>query len=169
MGEPYRFPFALVVVMPTVQVGTAEAYSLVRPDSLNRPDLRAAVLSNDLERWRRELINDFEEPILARYPVIRQALQMLLTAGADYAALSGSGAAVFGVFEREEDARAAAEEATAAGLAAWSGGSRRSGHLAVECRGEPDAVGVVVGVRVFPVVRALDDAVRGPSVLGRSL
>lgn len=126
----YRCPFALAVVMPPVRVGTAEAYGYVRPNDRGRPDLRAVVRSNDLERWRRELVNDFEVPMLARDPAIREAKQLLLGAGAGYAALSGSGAAVFGVFERADAAQAAAEEAHAAGLGAWWGtaGGRTPDH-----------------------------------------
>lgn len=115
----YTMPYALAVVMPPVQVSTAAAYALVRPNDQGRPDQCAVVQSNDLERWRRELVNDFEQPVLARHPEIRDARQRLLNAGAGYAALSGSGAAVFGVFERNKDARAAAAEAAAAGRPAW--------------------------------------------------
>lgn len=119
-AEPYQLPFALAVVMPPVQISTAEAYALVQPEATARPDLRAVILSNDLDRWRDELANDFETPILARYPAIRAARQRLLEAGAGYAALSGSGAAVFGVFEHAEAARQIAEEAKAEGQPAWS-------------------------------------------------
>lgn len=115
----YRLPFALVVVMPPVRVGTAGAYSLVQPRSDGRPDLREVVRSNDLERWRRDLVNDFEAPILAHHAEIRHAKQRLLDAGAGYAALSGSGAAVFGVFERVEAAREAAARAERDGLQSW--------------------------------------------------
>jgi 4-diphosphocytidyl-2-C-methyl-D-erythritol kinase len=117
--KPYRLPFALAVVMPPVHVSTAEAYALVRPDATARPDLRRVVLSNDLDRWRRDLANDFEAPILGRYPEIREARERLLAAGAGYAALSGSGAAVFGVFEDEAAARQAAQAAEDQGLRAW--------------------------------------------------
>lgn len=120
--ESYRLPFALAVVMPPVHVSTAEAYALIRPDDTARPDLRTVVLSSDLSRWRRDLRNDFEAPILARYPSIRAVRERLLMAGAGYAALSGSGAAVFGVFERAADAEAAAREAEAHGLRAWASG-----------------------------------------------
>lgn len=121
-AEAYRLPFDLTVVMPPVQVSTAAAYALVRPSGDGRPDLRAVVRSNDLARWRRELVNDFEEPVLAGHPAIGRAKQRLLDAGAGYAALSGSGAAVFGVFERGEEARAAAAEAEAMsrGARAWT-------------------------------------------------
>lgn len=121
LGEAYEFPFTLVVVMPPVAVATAEAYRLVRPQAEGRPDLGALIRSNDLARWRRELVNDFEAPILVRHPAIARAKERLLEAGAGYAALSGSGAAVFGVFEEEPSARAAAEAAWREGLSAWWG------------------------------------------------
>ena len=117
----YALPYALAVVMPPVTVGTAEAYGLVRPDNRGRVDLAAVVRSNDLDRWRAALVNDFEAPILARHPEIADAKRMLEEAGAGYASLSGSGAAVFGVFEREDDAQAVASEAEVHGLRAWTG------------------------------------------------
>lgn len=120
-SEPYRLPYALTVVMPPVRVSTAEAYGLVRPNDRARPDLGAIVRSNDLEWWRRELVNDFEAPVAARHPEIRAARQRLQEAGAGFVAMSGSGAAVFGVFEQAEDARRAAEAAEESGHRAWVG------------------------------------------------
>ncbi len=120
-AEPYRLPFALVVVVPDVLIATAEAYRLVRPRAEGRADLRAVVCSNDLARWRRELINDFEAPIFRAHPAVAAVKAMLLDAGAGYAALSGSGAAVFGVFEHDTTATAAAEAARHAGHRVWQG------------------------------------------------
>ena len=118
-GAAYRLPFSLAIVMPDVAVPTAGAYGLVTPNDAGRPDLAEVVLSNDLERWRRELVNDFQAPIAARHAEIRQALQLMAGHGSGYAAMTGSGAAVFGVFERPEDARAACEEAVAGALPAY--------------------------------------------------
>ena len=118
-GRAYRFPFSIAIVMPDVAVPTAGAYGLVTPNDDARPDLAEMVRSNDLERWRRELVNDFQAPIAARHAEIRQVLQMMETHGAGYAAMTGSGAAVFGVFERPGDARAACEEAVAGALPAY--------------------------------------------------
>lgn len=128
LGEAYRFPFALAVVVPPVHVPTAEAYALVTPSSAGRPDLRELVASNDLARWRRELVNDFEAPVLARHPEARKAKEMLEAAGAGYAALSGSGAAVFGVFEHAGAAQQAAEAAMAEGWQAWAGRATNDGR-----------------------------------------
>ena len=120
-GVPYRLPFPLVVVVPPVQVSTAEAYRRVVPHADGRADLRAVVRSNDLARWRAELVNDFEAPVFEAYPVVREVKRMVQEAGAGYAALSGSGAAVFGVFEDEDRATAAAEAARLAGHRFWHG------------------------------------------------
>ena len=74
-GSLWRCPFWLVVAVPPVHVSTAEAYALVSPEARDRPDLSAAVVSNDLSRWRREVGNDFEAPVVARHPEIGGALE----------------------------------------------------------------------------------------------
>jgi len=106
----YRLPFPLVVAVPDVAVSTPDAYRLVAPSNQDRPDLRAVVRSNDPARWRRELTNDFEEPVVEAYPVIGAVRAALRESGAAYAALSGSGSAVFGVFEGNAAARTAARQ-----------------------------------------------------------
>ncbi|WP_457651782.1 4-(cytidine 5'-diphospho)-2-C-methyl-D-erythritol kinase [Rhodocaloribacter sp.] len=118
-GAPYRLPFPLVVVAPPVHVSTPAAYALVRPRAADRPDLRALVASNDLARWRAELVNDFEAPVFAAHPALRRVKERLVEAGAGYASLSGSGAAVFGLFEDAARAQAAAEAARREGHRVW--------------------------------------------------
>lgn len=120
-GDVYRLPFVLVVVVPPVPVSTAEAYARIAPNAENRPDLRQLVLSSELAQWRAALVNDFEGPILAAFPVIRSLKAALYEAGAGYAALSGSGGAVFGIFEEPRQATAAAEALRLAGHVVWAG------------------------------------------------
>ena len=127
-SAPWRCPFWLVVAVPPVHVPTGEAYALVTPNDAARPDLVAALVSNDLVRWRAELTNDFQAPVEAAFAGIAEARGALLDAGAGYASLSGSGSAVFGAFEREADARAAAD------------GLRATCRVWVEPPGRPGAV-----------------------------
>ena len=118
-GTPWRCPFALVVAVPPVHVSTAAAYALVVPDDRPRPDLAAAILSDDLGRWRREIGNDFETPVVARHPEIEAALGALAEAVAGYAAMSGSGSAVFGAFEDAAAAESAAYRLATTGCRTW--------------------------------------------------
>ena len=105
---PYRCPFWIVVAVPPVHVSTADAFRGITASDRDRPALGDLVASNDLGLWRRQLANDFEAPVAAQHPEVAAALATLReTAG--YAALSGSGSAVFGVFEGEATARATAD------------------------------------------------------------
>jgi 4-diphosphocytidyl-2-C-methyl-D-erythritol kinase len=119
--EPYRPPFPLVIAVPPVSVSTSLAYSLIEPKSDRRPDLRAIVLSNDLERWRRNLSNDFEGPVFERFPAIGAVKDALIDSGAAYASMSGSGSAIFAFFEDDSTATAAAEAMRWAGHRVWHG------------------------------------------------
>lgn len=126
-GAPYDLPFALVVVDPGVHVSTAEAYRRVEPCATERPDLAALVRSNDLARWRAELENDFAPVVYEEHPQVEDARDRLVGAGAEYAALTGSGGAVVGVFAEARAARLAAADARCRqGHRAWWSGKARS-------------------------------------------
>lgn len=111
----------LVVIVPPVQVSTPDAYAKVTPNDAERPDLRAVVTSGDLGRWRQELVNDFSGPIFDAYPEIREARDLMVEMGAAYTSLSGSGSAIYGVFEDETTATAAVRQAAARGYAVGQG------------------------------------------------
>lgn len=118
-GVGYTMPYHMVVAVPPAFVSTADAYRLVVPNDADRPDILSVVTSDDLAMWRAHLTNDFEEPILTREPIIAKTKQALLDAGAGYAALSGSGAAVFGVFERGANAQEASRNLLKHGCRVW--------------------------------------------------
>lgn len=86
----------LLLVKPPVGVSTAEAYSLVTPRVPAVP--LDEILSRPVEAWRGKLVNDFEEPLFRRLPVLGGIRAELYRRGAVYAALSGSGATLFGLF-----------------------------------------------------------------------
>lgn len=111
--------FNFVVIVPPVEVSTPEAYAMVTPNDTARPELAEVVASTDLSRWRSDLVNDFQKPVAARHEPVEQALTLLNEAGAGYASLSGSGSAVFGVFEDAAPAQSAATAATDRGFRTW--------------------------------------------------
>ena len=103
-GQVYSVPYSLLLVVPPVHVSTKEAYQYVTPSEKDRPGLAELVQSNDLSRWKAELVNDFEDSVFTGYPAIGQIKEQLYTFGAGYAAMSGSGSSVFGVFDEENRA-----------------------------------------------------------------
>jgi len=52
--------------------------------------------------WKEELKNDFEEPVFKKYPEIKNIKDKLYNAGAVYSSMSGSGSAVYGIFEKDK-------------------------------------------------------------------
>lgn len=89
----------IVLVKPDIHVSTAEAYAGVTPDLPARAVEQ--VVMAPLDTWRTFLYNDFEQSVLVRYPAIAAIKQQLYDAGAVYAAMSGSGSTVFGIFDQE--------------------------------------------------------------------
>ncbi len=88
----------LVLVNPGIHIGTREAYAGVTP-ATPKVGLREILL--DRKRWKDELVNDFERHIFASHPVIGSIKEKMYTAGAYYAAMSGSGSSVFGLFDEK--------------------------------------------------------------------
>ena len=90
----------LAVVRPDIPVSTKEAFSLIKPQ---RPAKNCRdIVMQPVETWREELKNDFEQSVFALHPEIALIKQQLYEQGAVYAAMSGSGSAVFGLFREPQ-------------------------------------------------------------------
>jgi 4-diphosphocytidyl-2-C-methyl-D-erythritol kinase len=89
--------YIIYVIKPPVGVSTKEAYSNVKPQ---KPEFSLEKLSAfPITEWKNVLNNDFESSVFEKYPVIGDIKEKLYSMGADYAAMSGSGSAVFGLFK----------------------------------------------------------------------
>ena len=90
----------ILVVRPDIPVPTKEAFSLI---STQRPhkNCRDVVLNQPVETWRDDLVNDFEHSVFTLHPEIAAIKNRLYELGAVYAAMSGSGSAVFGLFREQ--------------------------------------------------------------------
>ena len=91
--------YYIVIVKPDVAISTREAYTSLVP---SRPNTCCRdIVREPIEQWREMLSNDFETPILSRYPELSAIKVTLYNAGAAYAQMSGSGSAFFGLFKKE--------------------------------------------------------------------
>jgi 4-diphosphocytidyl-2-C-methyl-D-erythritol kinase len=89
----------IALIYPNVHSNTKEAYSLVKP----QPPAKSLseVIKQPISTWKTDLINDFEKSIFSLYPIVEKTKHDLYECGAVYACMSGSGSAVFGLFETE--------------------------------------------------------------------
>jgi 4-diphosphocytidyl-2-C-methyl-D-erythritol kinase len=89
--------YYIAVIYPGVHSNTKDAYSLVKPA---RPGKAITeIIKQPIATWKTELVNDFESSIFSKYPVVENTKSELYKAGAVYASMSGSGSAVFGLFD----------------------------------------------------------------------
>ena len=89
----------LIMVKPNISVSTKEAYSGLVPTGM---------LQGDLVDWQ-TFVNDFETTVFALHPELATIKKRLLDAGAQYAAMTGSGSTVFGLFEHDAEGRTLAD------------------------------------------------------------
>ena len=91
--------YYLAVVKPSVAVSTRDAYAAIVPKTPSK--CCRDIVRQPIETWKDELVNDFEAPIFAMHPELAAIKQSLYDAGAVYAAMSGSGSALFGIFREQ--------------------------------------------------------------------
>lgn len=91
--------YYLTIVKPDIAVSTKEAYAAITPTATSKSCRE--IVRQPIETWKEELINDFEAPIFKLHPELAEIKEKLYQQGAKYAAMSGSGSALFGIFETE--------------------------------------------------------------------
>jgi len=93
--------YHIALVMPPAHVSTAEAYRGVKPAPAEQS--LKDLIKLPVAEWKHHIKNDFEESVFKNHPVIRGVKAALYEAGAIYASMSGSGASVFGIFNKKPD------------------------------------------------------------------
>lgn len=89
-------PFRVELVIPEgISVSTAEAYRGITP---GEPPVPLREVLRDPSAWKDSLRNDFESSVFALHPQLARLKAGLYARGAFYAAMSGSGSALFGLF-----------------------------------------------------------------------
>lgn len=90
--------YRIELAMPDIHVSTREAYSKVTPA---RPGTSLAErLAQPIGRWKGCVKNDFEPSVFAAHPSLAAIKDDFYRRGAVYASLSGSGAALYGIFSK---------------------------------------------------------------------
>lgn len=87
----------IILVKPDIFVSTRDAYALVKPSPAAIPLTEA--IKQPISEWKQFITNDFEKSVFAKYPEIAAIKDKLYDMGALYASMSGSGSAVYGIFD----------------------------------------------------------------------
>jgi 4-diphosphocytidyl-2-C-methyl-D-erythritol kinase len=92
--------FHLLLVCPPIHISTAEAYALVKPGK-SAINLEETIITEPPSSWKNRVVNDFEKSIFPKYAEIEAIKKKIYDLGAVYASMTGSGAAVYGLFEKQ--------------------------------------------------------------------
>jgi 4-diphosphocytidyl-2-C-methyl-D-erythritol kinase len=84
----------LVVVNPGIHISTAQAFQGIQPKPSNF-DWKELLEQQELNE---RLKNDFEPQVFKLFPEIEEIKESLLSSGAKYASMSGTGSTVYGIF-----------------------------------------------------------------------
>ena len=93
--------YTLVLVKPDIHISTKDAYAHVTP---TKPTISIKeIVKRPVAEWRTQLVNDFEYSVFAKYPEVKEIKEKLYQIGAEYASMSGSGSAFFGIFKEKQE------------------------------------------------------------------
>ncbi|TFH65077.1 MAG: 4-(cytidine 5'-diphospho)-2-C-methyl-D-erythritol kinase [Candidatus Zixiibacteriota bacterium] len=98
--------YNVLLVVPDFAISTADAYGRVKINLTNsspKPTFIREKISAELLPLLDQIGNDFEGLVTDGHPAVASCMQFLREAGARVVALSGSGSAFFGLFERTPD------------------------------------------------------------------
>ena len=94
--------YHVLVVYPGIHVATSTAFANIVPAAAPN-NCRDIVTKRPLAEWKDLLTNDFEKTVFKAHPEIEAVKKKLYDAGAIYASMSGSGSAVYGIFNESPE------------------------------------------------------------------
>ncbi len=94
--------YHLLLINPGIHINTGWAFSQLKNEPAeNRLSKKLLQhINGPITTWRNKIINDFELPVFAAHPQLEEIKETVYNSGAIYAAMSGSGSTIFGLFER---------------------------------------------------------------------
>lgn len=88
------------LLTPPIHSSTVVAYKSLNISEINVGKSLKQILQQPIQTWKTDLVNDLEKPVFRLFPELTALKADLYANGAVYAAMSGSGSALFGIFPR---------------------------------------------------------------------
>lgn len=95
-----EFPYRIELITPPIHSSTIAAYKALDYTMFDPNRSLTNILRQGATTWKDNLPNDLEVPVFQLHPEIFRYKEELYEKGAIYAAMSGSGAACFGIFDQ---------------------------------------------------------------------
>ncbi len=93
--------YYIAIVYPQIHIDTKNAYSII--ESHKRQSSLSDLIQAPIDNWKETITNDFEEPIFKANPSLAELKNLLYQQGALYASMTGSGSAIYGIFDKKPE------------------------------------------------------------------
>ena len=91
--------YKILLINPGIHINTGDSFKHIKPAVPGKKIKE--IIQQPLETWKAELVNDFEKPVFKNYPQLKKIKESLYKSGAVYAAMSGTGSTVYGIFKKD--------------------------------------------------------------------
>lgn len=91
----------IVTCFPNEPSSTAEAYQHCIPNPDPDFPIKKTLTETEIDEWKYTLFNDLEQAVFPRHHVVGNLKDQMYEFGALYASMTGSGSAVYGIFEQD--------------------------------------------------------------------
>jgi 4-diphosphocytidyl-2-C-methyl-D-erythritol kinase len=92
--------YTIILLFPPITISTASAFGNIIPRAASGS--LTEIIKEPVSCWKETLYNDFENPVFALHPQLRELKEKLYKAGAVYASLTGSGSVLYGLFDLQQ-------------------------------------------------------------------
>ena len=94
--------YKIMLINPGIHINTGWAFKQLQLSGTNQTTNNIKeVINQPIETWKHHLTNDFELPVFDLHPEIKKIKEILYDNGAKYAAMSGSGSTMYGIFDKD--------------------------------------------------------------------
>ncbi len=101
--------YKMLIVNPGIHINTKEVFNQITP-AIPSKKIKE-IIQQPISTWENELVNDFEKIVYPKYPQIKEIKENMYLHGAAYAAMTGTGSTVFGIFTPGKDVEFSIEKA----------------------------------------------------------
>ena len=90
-----------VIINPEIHISTADAFRGISVPEKKTSSLKE-IIAQPVSTWKNNLLNEFEEPLFKKYPLLKEIKRNLYASGAEYASLTGTGSSIYGIFHNSK-------------------------------------------------------------------
>lgn len=93
--------YKMLLINPGIHINTKEIFKEIKPvfpaKSIHK------IIQQPVSTWKNELTNDFEKIVFHKHEEIKKIKEIMYQHGAVYAAMTGTGSTVFGIFDAADE------------------------------------------------------------------